>query len=131
MLAFLVVLFCQRCFFNTGLVFLVSFGAWVQKSKQFDFFPPPPPYRHDSYGNQFSTQGTSAGSPFPSQQTTLYQSQQQVSFPNVLKGRDCVGVICEEIQEVKEVLEGELAQLFNLVGDGGKGVCPQSIPGCL
>uniref|UniRef100_A0A452HGT5 ARID domain-containing protein n=1 Tax=Gopherus agassizii TaxID=38772 RepID=A0A452HGT5_9SAUR len=33
--------------------------------------------RHDSYGNQFSTQGTSSGSPFPSQQTTIYQQQQQ------------------------------------------------------
>ncbi|XP_036252883.2 LOW QUALITY PROTEIN: AT-rich interactive domain-containing protein 1A [Molothrus ater] len=33
--------------------------------------------RHDSYGNQFSTQGTSSGSPFPSQQTTMYQQQQQ------------------------------------------------------
>nr|XP_009914285.1 PREDICTED: AT-rich interactive domain-containing protein 1A [Haliaeetus albicilla] len=37
--------------------------------------------RHDSYGNQFSTQGTSSGSPFPSQQTTMYQQQQQVSSP--------------------------------------------------
>ncbi|KYO37051.1 AT-rich interactive domain-containing protein 1B [Alligator mississippiensis] len=35
------------------------------------------PQRHDSYGNQFSTQGTSSGSPFPSQQTTMYQQQQQ------------------------------------------------------
>ncbi|KAK2518696.1 Arid1a [Columba guinea] len=33
--------------------------------------------RHDSYGNQFSTQGTSSGTPFPSQQTTMYQQQQQ------------------------------------------------------
>ncbi|NWQ83251.1 ARI1A protein, partial [Columbina picui] len=33
--------------------------------------------RHDSYGNQFSTQGTSSGNPFPSQQTTMYQQQQQ------------------------------------------------------
>ncbi|XP_062364963.1 AT-rich interactive domain-containing protein 1A isoform X5 [Cinclus cinclus] len=33
--------------------------------------------RHDSYGNQFSTQGTTSGSPFPSQQTTMYQQQQQ------------------------------------------------------
>ncbi|ELK02095.1 AT-rich interactive domain-containing protein 1A isoform X2 [Pteropus alecto] len=33
--------------------------------------------RHDSYGNQFSTQGTPSGSPFPSQQTTMYQQQQQ------------------------------------------------------
>ncbi|VTJ73010.1 Hypothetical predicted protein [Marmota monax] len=33
--------------------------------------------RHDSYGNQFSTQGTPSGSPFPSQQTTIYQQQQQ------------------------------------------------------
>uniref|UniRef100_A0A287DG18 ARID domain-containing protein n=1 Tax=Ictidomys tridecemlineatus TaxID=43179 RepID=A0A287DG18_ICTTR len=31
--------------------------------------------RHDSYGNQFSTQGTPSGSPFPSQQTTMYQQQ--------------------------------------------------------
>ncbi|NWY00918.1 ARI1A protein, partial [Nothoprocta ornata] len=30
---------------------------------------------HDSYGNQFSTQGTSSGNPFPSQQTTMYQQQ--------------------------------------------------------
>ncbi|KAF6344029.1 AT-rich interaction domain 1A [Rhinolophus ferrumequinum] len=37
--------------------------------------------RHDSYGNQFSTQGTPSGSPFPSQQTTMYQQQQQVSSP--------------------------------------------------
>ncbi|XP_062364959.1 AT-rich interactive domain-containing protein 1A isoform X2 [Cinclus cinclus] len=37
--------------------------------------------RHDSYGNQFSTQGTTSGSPFPSQQTTMYQQQQQVSSP--------------------------------------------------
>lgn len=37
--------------------------------------------RHDSYGNQFSTQGTSSGSPFPSQQTTMYQQQQQVGDP--------------------------------------------------
>ncbi|KAM8796209.1 AT-rich interactive domain-containing protein 1A isoform 2-T2 [Eudromia elegans] len=39
---------------------------------------------HDSYGNQFSTQGTSSGSPFPSQQTTMYQQQNhipQVSSP--------------------------------------------------
>lgn len=34
--------------------------------------------RHDSYGNQFSTQGTPSSSPFPSQQTTMYQQQQQV-----------------------------------------------------
>ncbi|XP_020838864.1 LOW QUALITY PROTEIN: AT-rich interactive domain-containing protein 1A [Phascolarctos cinereus] len=33
--------------------------------------------RHDSYGNQFSTQGTPSSSPFPSQQTTVYQQQQQ------------------------------------------------------
>uniref|UniRef100_A0A2I3GUF0 AT-rich interaction domain 1A n=1 Tax=Nomascus leucogenys TaxID=61853 RepID=A0A2I3GUF0_NOMLE len=33
--------------------------------------------QHDSYGNQFSTQGTPSGSPFPSQQTTMYQQQQQ------------------------------------------------------
>ncbi|EHB17301.1 AT-rich interactive domain-containing protein 1A [Heterocephalus glaber] len=33
--------------------------------------------RHDSYGNQFSTQGTPSGSSFPSQQTTMYQQQQQ------------------------------------------------------
>uniref|UniRef100_A0A6I8N916 AT-rich interaction domain 1A n=1 Tax=Ornithorhynchus anatinus TaxID=9258 RepID=A0A6I8N916_ORNAN len=37
----------------------------------------PPQQRHDSYGNQFSTQGTPSGSPFPSQQTTMYQAQQQ------------------------------------------------------
>ncbi|XP_069335721.1 AT-rich interactive domain-containing protein 1A isoform X4 [Eulemur rufifrons] len=37
--------------------------------------------QHDSYGNQFSTQGTPSGSPFPSQQTTMYQQQQQVSSP--------------------------------------------------
>nr|XP_005895947.1 PREDICTED: AT-rich interactive domain-containing protein 1A isoform X3 [Bos mutus] len=37
--------------------------------------------RHDSYGNQFSAQGTPSGSPFPSQQTTMYQQQQQVSSP--------------------------------------------------
>ncbi|NXN09678.1 ARI1A protein, partial [Indicator maculatus] len=37
--------------------------------------------RHDSYGNQFSTQGTSSGSPFPSQQTTMYQQQQQKHKP--------------------------------------------------
>nr|XP_020662559.1 AT-rich interactive domain-containing protein 1A isoform X2 [Pogona vitticeps] len=40
-------------------------------------YPQQPQQRHDSYGNQFSTQGTSSGSPFPSQQTTLYQQQQQ------------------------------------------------------
>lgn len=39
--------------------------------------------RHDSYGNQFSTQGTSSGTPFPSQQTTMYQQQQQVSHRDV------------------------------------------------
>lgn len=37
-----------------------------------------PARRHDSYGNQFSAQGTPSGSPFPSQQTTMYQQQQQV-----------------------------------------------------
>ncbi|XP_061454042.1 AT-rich interactive domain-containing protein 1A isoform X2 [Rhineura floridana] len=40
-------------------------------------YPQQPQQRHDSYGNQFSTQGTSSSSPFPSQQTTLYQPQQQ------------------------------------------------------
>uniref|UniRef100_A0A803T169 AT-rich interaction domain 1A n=1 Tax=Anolis carolinensis TaxID=28377 RepID=A0A803T169_ANOCA len=40
-------------------------------------YPQQPQQRHDSYGNQFPTQGTSSGSPFPSQQTTLYQPQQQ------------------------------------------------------
>ncbi|XP_066494431.1 AT-rich interactive domain-containing protein 1A isoform X1 [Tiliqua scincoides] len=40
-------------------------------------YPQQPQQRHDSYGNQFSTQGTSSGSPFPSQQATLYQPQQQ------------------------------------------------------
>ncbi|XP_069738653.1 AT-rich interactive domain-containing protein 1A-like [Phaenicophaeus curvirostris] len=33
--------------------------------------------RRDSYGNQFSAQGTSSGNPFPRQQTTMYQQQQQ------------------------------------------------------
>ncbi|XP_033013734.1 AT-rich interactive domain-containing protein 1A isoform X1 [Lacerta agilis] len=40
-------------------------------------YPQQPQQRHDSYGNQFPTQGTSSSSPFPSQQTTLYQPQQQ------------------------------------------------------
>ncbi|XP_010217220.1 PREDICTED: AT-rich interactive domain-containing protein 1A [Tinamus guttatus] len=44
-------------------------------------YPQQQQQRHDSYGNQFSTQGTSSGSPFPSQQTTMYQQQQQVSSP--------------------------------------------------
>ncbi|XP_015674210.1 AT-rich interactive domain-containing protein 1A isoform X2 [Protobothrops mucrosquamatus] len=40
-----------------------------------------PQQRHDSFSNHFPTQGTSSGSPFPSQQSTLYQPQQQVSSP--------------------------------------------------
>ncbi|XP_058051244.1 AT-rich interactive domain-containing protein 1A isoform X2 [Ahaetulla prasina] len=36
-----------------------------------------PQQRHDSFSNHFPTQGTSSGSPFPSQQSTLYQPQQQ------------------------------------------------------
>uniref|UniRef100_A0A8C7EE13 AT-rich interaction domain 1A n=1 Tax=Nothoprocta perdicaria TaxID=30464 RepID=A0A8C7EE13_NOTPE len=38
-------------------------------------YPQQQQQRHDSYGNQFSTQGTSSGNPFPSQQTTMYQQQ--------------------------------------------------------
>ncbi|NWY66216.1 ARI1A protein, partial [Erithacus rubecula] len=42
--------------------------------------------RHDSYGNQFSTQGTTSGSPFPSQQTTMYQQQQQQNYKRPMDG---------------------------------------------
>ncbi|XP_018104067.2 AT-rich interactive domain-containing protein 1A isoform X1 [Xenopus laevis] len=34
-----------------------------------------PQQRHDSYGNQYPTQGTAAGSPYSSQQNPLYQQQ--------------------------------------------------------
>ncbi|XP_063810785.1 AT-rich interactive domain-containing protein 1A isoform X4 [Pseudophryne corroboree] len=34
-----------------------------------------PQQRHDSYSNQYPTQGTSSGSPYPSQQNPMYQQQ--------------------------------------------------------
>nr|XP_033810702.1 AT-rich interactive domain-containing protein 1A [Geotrypetes seraphini] len=40
-------------------------------------YPQQQQQRHESYGSQFPTQGTPSASPFPSQQTAMYQQPQQ------------------------------------------------------